>query len=390
MAELLLQAGANPDLADANGNTLLHVAVGLRMKLTVALLQRGANPNVVNRSGETPLSLVLSALKQSRPQVGGVVTMPGVPQPPTFYQGGPGLISEQAAAYEEIARLLRAHGADEFLQRRGFISAVRGPQQRVTIFSKGTNNVNRYTLMEFLAAVYEQGGSDFAFPDFAKITIHRVATWKGPLTNLPPGVHSVNAMATVNTKTPILVNFAALLAATNCAGDLPLEWGDEVEIPMADHPVSAQWPGMVGRGGIVMSGPLANQPSQGQEVFNECLQRVVRFTAGGTNVTFDLLPAFADLRRGPSNSRRSPFFRLSATVLRDNRFRNLLRSSSDLSRVTVTRLDPQTKETKKMTFDLNAVALPDVSYSSGTPPPIPWAHDLWLRDGDVIEVPEKP
>ena len=26
---------------------------------------------------------------------------------------------------------------------------------------------------------------------------------------------------------------------------------------------------------------------------------------------------------------------------------------------------------------------------SGSPPPIPWAHDLWLRDGDVIEVPEK-
>ena len=39
-------------------------------------------------------------------------------------------------------------------------------------------------------------------------------------------------------------------------------------------------------------------------------------------------------------------------------------------------------------FDLNAVALPDMSYS-GTPPPIPWAHDLWLRDGDQIEVPEK-
>ena len=75
--------------------------------------------------------------------------------------------------------------------------------------------------------------------------------------------------------------------------------------------------------------------------------------------------------------------------LRDSRFRNLLRSSSDLSRVPVTRIDPQTKETKKMTFDLNAVALPDMR-SSGSPPPIPWAHDLWLRDGDVSEVLEKP
>ena len=93
---------------------------------------------------------------------------------------------------------------------------------------------------------------------------------------------------------------------------------------------------------------------------------------------------------GGGQRNRSPFFRLSYVLYRDARFQNLLRSSSDVSRVTVTRLDPVTKESRKMTFDLNAVALPDMNYSSGNQPPIPWQQDLWLRDGDVIEVPEKP
>ena len=406
IAELLLEAGANPNRTFPENYTLLHNAViNGRLPLVAALLKAGAKPNVVNRNGETPLSLALAALDRMSPDStpGGVrvprvvpgVSGAGAGMATTSYQwqgNNPGSSAPVTRDdFEKIVALLRAHGADEFLQRRAFINAVRGLEQRVNIFSKGTNDVNRYTLMEFLAAVYELGGTDFPFPDFAKITIHRVAPWKGPVTNMPPGVHSVNAMATVNTMTPVLVNLAALLASTNCAGDVPLEWGDEVEIPMADHSVSAQWPGMIGRSmAAPPPGYVATEPSQGQEVFNQCLQRLVRFTAGGTNVTFDLLPAFADLRRGSlGNSPRSPFFRLSKVVLRDNRFRNLLRSSSDLSRVTVTRLDPQTKETKKMTFDLNAVALPDMSYS-GSPPPIPWAHDLWLRDGDVIEVPEKP
>ena len=89
------------------------------------------------------------------------------------------------------------------------------------------------------------------------------------------------------------------------------------------------------------------------------------------------------------NAQRSAFFRLAAVVQRDPRFRNLLRSSSDLSNVSVTRLDPQTKEPRRMKFDLSLVALPDMSYSSGDIQRISWRHDLWLREGDVIEVPEK-
>jgi hypothetical protein len=115
----------------------------------------------------------------------------------------------------------------------------------------------------------------------------------------------------------------------------------------------------------------------------------VQFAAGGTNATVTLLP---HLPVGvniysPQDQTRALYFRLAWLILRDNRFNHLLRTSSDLSHVIVTRTDPQTKETKKMTFDLNAVALPNMSYSSL--PPISWQHDLWLRDGDVIEVPDR-
>ena len=53
---------------------------------------------------------------------------------------------------------------------------------------------------------------------------------------------------------------------------------------------------------------------------------------------------------------------------------NVLLSSSDLSRVQVRRVDPVTKQTREFVFNLEQAES---------------RNDLWLRDGDVIEVPEK-
>ena len=50
----------------------------------------------------------------------------------------------------------------------------------------------------------------------------------------------------------------------------------------------------------------------------------------------------------------------------------LIRVSSDLSRVKVTRQDPLTKKTSEWTIDCTDQT-----------------DNLWLRDGDLIEVPEK-
>jgi hypothetical protein len=73
-------------------------------------------------------------------------------------------------------------------------------------------------------------------------------------------------------------------------------------------------------------------------------------------------------------------------VLRNEREVNRhLRASSDLSRVTVQRTDPITKELRTMLFDVTDVAIPNAASGS-----IPLDDTLWLRDGDVIEIPQKP
>jgi hypothetical protein len=102
-------------------------------------------------------------------------------------------------------------------------------------------------------------------------------------------------------------------------------------------------------------------------------------------------------------------FRLNKVV----RDAGVLLASSDLSRVKVSRLDPVTKQVQEKVFDLSQASqggmpggVPGVYYPSAMPlrQPVPGATsasvplaephnletDLWLRDGDVIEIPEKP
>jgi hypothetical protein len=87
---------------------------------------------------------------------------------------------------------------------------------------------------------------------------------------------------------------------------------------------------------------------------------------------------------------------------------NLLRASSDVSRVRVKRVDPETKDRREWVIDLTRIEGSPNSSNPGfssrelrIPGPIPqlvgsanstmisFEHDFWLRDGDVIEIPEK-
>jgi agmatine/peptidylarginine deiminase len=68
-----------------------------------------------------------------------------------------------------------------------------------------------------------------------------------------------------------------------------------------------------------------------------------------------------------------------ASAIQRPSVQNILRSTSDFSRVHVKRTDPETKKPTEYKIDVQSIWFNKS----------PHTDDLWLRDGDVIEVPDK-
>ena len=163
-----------------------------------------------------------------------------------------------------------------------------------------------------------------------------------------------------------------------------LEWGDVLEIPERDHKLNEQWQGL---------------SQQVLDSLQRCVKRTVDIIVKGQSTKVILIPSAGSSMATVGSSpgikplgRYSP--RLQQVIERAPKgdatpngptlqncwlshvVRNVdvLLSSSDLSRVQVKRVDPATKQTREFVFNLEQ-AEP--------------RNDLWLRDGDVIEVPEK-
>jgi hypothetical protein len=163
-------------------------------------------------------------------------------------------------------------------------------------------------------------------------------------------------------------NFSGLLRLPGGLGDQPLQWGDVVEIPEADHPINALWQGL---------------PEEILARLKGCLDRQVRLTVKGqtTNLLLSLQtgpppagspPAGVQILDVNAPNATPPSFAL-LPVLQSS---GLLRASSDLSRVKVKRRDAATGQAYELVFDC--------SNGSGPGP------GFWLQNGDAIEVPEKP
>jgi hypothetical protein len=101
------------------------------------------------------------------------------------------------------------------------------------------------------------------------------------------------------------------------------------------------------------------------DTIRKCLARSVKFVVRDQTVELPL---------GGYNSDSY----LSGALQRSS-IQNILRSSSDFSRVRVKRTDPETKKVTELTADVQSI------WAGKTPR----TDDLWLRDGDVIEVPDK-
>ncbi len=168
-----------------------------------------------------------------------------------------------------------------------------------------------------------------------------------------------------------VVDFRPVLESGDCSKDVPLNWGDVVEIPEADHPLNEKW------GGFSVT-ELAN--------LKKCLTRTVEIVIKGQTNTVTLAPNITGLEgRGggtpvttpmspprwePSIHAHTPFW-LRPVLLQSK----LVLISSDLSRVKVTRRDALTGQTREWVVDCS---------KDGKDAP-----DFWLQDGDRIEVPEK-
>ena len=346
--KFLLDAGANPDLQDTNGNTALDQAVYMSAVESVRLLlAHKADPNIQNNFGYTPLDMAKFGVEGRKfatmmaPNVGNEAQGPLSPE-----------------VFQKISALLSDAGGMANLPKRNRIEVRRASSSGV-IITKGSHDWNRYSLLEIIAGEYGlltqktsgewdrynaqrglQWQHDLPFPDFKNVMVYR----------------RVDASAKQKT---ISVNLEKILNSGDCSQDVWLEWGDVIEIPESDHPVDQRWPGLM---------------NQTVTALTNCTARQVTIIVKGVSTTLKLQPGFKvnyttkpDENDGLEVTHAS--FMLRSVM--DNS--KLVRVSSDLSRVKVTRIDPETKKKQEWTIDCTN----------------PSEADLWLRDGDVIDVPEK-
>lgn len=346
-ATALLERGANPNVVFAEQSRPLHAAVySLRPETVEALLKHGANPNVLDAKENSPLSIAEN-------YASGVSTSGNTE-------------SERARTREkatDIVVLLKRHGANDFLRRAQSIGWSRDGKSSGAVFSRGTNAWNRYRLYEALAFT----ASGAAFPDFTRVTINRVQE---------------------NTTTNLVMNLEEAFERKSCDKDVWLEWGDIVDIPEMDHRLNEQWKGLGEQRATTLTDCVKRTitirtPEQTNEI------QLVPAIAASQNESFEVNVAFATLPgfvlgqpEPPVVPKTLSLFRLKKVVFAAN----ILRASSDISRVRVQRTNRETGKLEQQVWNLNEIQL---STDTQRKPAIPSDRDLWLRDGDVIEIPEK-
>jgi hypothetical protein len=297
------------------------------------LLDYKADPNIRDSNGNTPLDRLKKILAANDTS------------------------QEQKTLAARLADLLRQHGALDNPPDWNRIKVSR-PSANIesTIFQKSATNWNQFALLELVAVQYhflaaypkdlgeyddsqvffDSRNQSLPFPDLTHIRIRRPAgdlkSWKDQTVDLGSG-----------------------LISGDCSNDIPLEWGDVVEIPEADHLLSEAWPGF---STIELTNLL------------KCLTRHVEIVVKGQTNTITLAPGIEfyegivqdsfgpDMHPGGLSG---PGFHRDTRVSIHSKVPFWLRpvllqskevlSSSDLSRVKVSRYDPVSGKWRGWTVD---------------------------------------
>jgi ankyrin repeat protein len=348
--KLLLAAGANPNSKTDRGGTPLLSAIQAGQESSVALLlQSGANVNTTGVNDMTPLQMavwnqnvpILSLLLSNKVDInvrhpsGRTALDMSKEAEKGFHPSNPGNYGGASSSSDrEVARqisaLLRRHGALDKLPDWDRITVSRPSANFSTaVFYKGTNDWNHFTLLELIYSVKQNANYfQLQFPDLANIVIMR------PSTN---GTEFRR----------IAVNLLNATNGVDSSHDQQLEFGDEVEIPEREHSLAEAKTFLTRDEEMAILNYFRNQTNEAKLI-----------VANRPAIQISL----------------QPFFTRIADVLSRGTALFALTSNSDLSRVKVSR--PESKTGKKREWIL------DCSGSN--------APDLWLRNGDVIEVPEKP
>ena len=403
IAKSLLEAGADPNaltLSDNNKSPgfALHFAVQLRNRqLVELLLEHKANVVAVDASGKTPLDYA-GARTTSSTQIRSQPNR-GIPVPNPGALGGGALPSASPSpepSSDDIATLLRRAGGKDDLHRLTSIRIGRR-DSFYPVFSQNTNELNRYSLFELIGSFYRdqasagsnsgaalgsfpQPNSPLPFPDFSGVVIRRLAQ---------------------DGETPLRIDVEAAFQLGDCSKNMWLEWGDIVEIPQADHRLNTGWIRLPDRAIDTLKKCLARNVQivvkgqtnaatlnligeSSESGFQTRLQQIVipRVSLPSTS-SLPLAPGLEvakaphptpttapDLLTPPKGPLKIGSFRLKDVLYNSN----LLLTSSDLTRVKVTRIDPASETKKEMILNLEQTDT---------------QADLWLRDGDIIDVPER-
>ncbi len=355
IVQLLLEHGAKPNAVDSNGDTALADAIRQgNVDMVRLLIDHGADVNFLDKQGRPPLAQLRAALAERHP---------GTP-------GAPSRLEQTGPQIEEL--LLKAGADPDYDRRRAIWTYGDDGKPKDEVFQCASNSINHYTLLEFLAALYEvdapkdsvfaknqydsrgryvHGDAVVQFPEFARVTIHRLQGKRDEVLH---------------------VNVAEILLSSDGSKDVALQAGDLVEIAKQEHKVADTWYGL-----------SAAQIT----ALHKCLLRTVKIISQGHTNELALLPLFADaalaeqmhfhVPQAPLNNMFPELpeilkARKVDTVVRSFLLAEVVRDAKvllntwDLSRVRLTR------GSTKMTFDLTANPAPEV----------------WLKDGDVIEIPE--